>query len=279
MQNQHQSAPPSVARGHTGRSRHLGAAPASADPQTRSRGDDVTPQRHSAKRPATQRWAAAAMVGIAACCVACRVSAQSLPRPTASAATPAGGPAEPSAQDARDSRSERTQFAISANPLNFIIGRYGLNFEYQPIAHHGVILTPYFLYLNGNGRDDCSDANCKDSLRGGGLELGYRFYTSKRGFHGFFASPSLLVTTFDSGSTYYGSESHRNHTSLGVAFDVGGQWQVGHFIIGGGIGVQRKWFTGERYGIPERGFGAIFMSWNASDENLLRLLMSVGYAF
>jgi hypothetical protein len=185
----------------------------------------------------------------------------------------------PSSGDAVQSGFARKQFAFSVNPLNYLILRYGFNFEYQPVAHHGLIVSPHFVSLSGSPYDDCSEQNCSIALRGGGLELGYRFYTGSLGFNGLFISPSLLLASYATNSTHYGSESHSAYTSVGAALDMGGQWQTGHFVIGGGVGVQYKGFLGERFGVPERGLGPIFMEYNAGNEYFLRVLMSIGYAF
>jgi len=146
------------------------------------------------------------------------------------------------------------QFAFTVNALNLIvgyfgIGRYGFNFEYQPLPHHGLVVTPHFDHGNGAPNSDGSFI-VSDTLTGFGAELGYRFYSGTQGFNGFFAGPSLLIAKYDITSTYHdticsaqgcnNSFSVRNETfsSVGGALDVGGQWQLGHFVIGGSVGVR-----------------------------------------
>ena len=60
-----------------------------------------------------------------------------------SAATRAAGSQEPSLEQVNTAtpQLERKQFAFTTNPLNLVIGRYGFNFEYQPVAHHGLIVS------------------------------------------------------------------------------------------------------------------------------------------
>ena len=99
----------------------------------------------------------------------------------------------------REKKPEPKQFALSTNPLNLYIGRYGINFEYQPTLHHGLIVSPHCDHVNadvsatdGNGQI----ATYNDSFSGFGTELGYRFYSGDKGFNGFFAGPSLLLATY-----------------------------------------------------------------------------------
>lgn len=262
---------PSVTEGHTGRiHRHL-----------RRRAERVTPGCVHRLRPAAGTTAISSLtlvglVAFASFCTTSRASAQEVRRSDAAATHTTEAPAS---ADPVESGPRRKQFAFTVNPLNYLILRYGFNFEYQPVAHHGLIVSPHFESLSGNPSDDCSDTKCKITLRGGGVELGYRFYTGSQGFNGLFVSPSLVLAAYDVDSVHYGSNSHRTYTSIGAALDVGGQWQTGHFVLGGGIGVQYKEFLGERFGVPERGLEAIFMQYNASDEFHLRVLMSIGYAF
>jgi hypothetical protein len=55
-------------------------------------------------------------------------------------------------------RSQK-QFALTANPLNFTIGRYGLNFEYQPTLHHGLIVSPHYDHVNADIDGYTTDSN------------------------------------------------------------------------------------------------------------------------
>ena len=76
------------------------------------------------------------------------------------------------------------QFAFTFNPLNLLIGRYGFNFEYQPVLNQGLIVTAHYDYLSGEGgsSDSCNGV-CTSTLNGAGVELGYRFYSGKRNRH------------------------------------------------------------------------------------------------
>lgn len=144
------------------------------------------------------------------------------------------GPATP--------KPEPKQFAFTFNPLNLYIDRYAFNFEYQPTLHHGLIVTPHFDHMNVdiNGYDaNNNSAVFKDGFTGYGAELGYRFYSGEKGFNGFFVSPQLLLATYKtSGEGLVSGAKDVSFTSYGWAVDLGGQAQIGSFIIGGGGGFQ-----------------------------------------
>ena len=123
--------------------------------------------------------------------------------------------------------------ALTANPFTLLgMLRVGVNVEYLPIAHHGIILNPYFTSWSvGFG-------SAKTWLRYGGFELGYHFYSGHKGANGFFAGPSFV---FNSGSvgTEFDDESDKvSLNSYGVAFDFGGQHVFdGGITVGGGAGL------------------------------------------
>jgi hypothetical protein len=176
---------------------------------------------------------------------------------------------------------EPRRFALTFNPLNLIIGRYGFNFEYQPVPHHGLIVSPHYDYYSENPQGDYGYAFV-DTLNGVGAELGYRFYSGKRGFEGFFAGPSLLLATnrVTTTGSFSGPPVKTNDTwsSVGVAFDVGGPLQLGHFIIGGGAGVR---YTKLNQNLNEHGLGdmPVIEEVNAGGGWCPRLAFNLGYAF
>ena len=179
----------------------------------------------------------------------------------------------------------RREFAVTFNPLNLLIGRYGFNFEYEPVPHHALVATPHYDYLNGEvGSDGCSGM-CSLKLNGGGVELGYRFYSGERGFNGFFAGASLIVsrhelTYADSGSNPPFNSSAKQSsvffTSMGGAFDGGWQWQGEHFIIGGSVGLQYTQLQQDVRWIG-RGTG-VLMDFNSGGGLLPRVGFNVGYS-
>jgi len=168
-----------------------------------------------------------------------------------------------------EAKPEHKQMSFTFNPLNLFIGRYGFNFEYQPIVHHGLIVTPHY--------DSASVdlTGYKDSFSGFAGELGYRFYTGEKGFNGFFVSPQFLFGAYKShrsGSTIITTQD-QNFTSLGYAIDIGGQGQIGGFVIGGGFGMQYTHISKDLGDLS--GTAAIIAGggWRP------RFLLNIGFAF
>ncbi len=131
---------------------------------------------------------------------------------------------------------------MQLNPLAIASGRYSLQAEYLPAAHHAITLNPYYLSvpvtvtLNGKEIDG-------GSIRGFGGELGYRFYSNNAGPNGFFVGPSFLLSTntqtAPEGRAAAGSSGSDSFMSYGAAVDVGGQVMFGPgILIGAGIGLQ-----------------------------------------
>lgn len=161
-------------------------------------------------------------------------------------------------------------FAIEVNPLGLVVGgRVSLNFEYAPVTHHVLVLSPHFV----NTSADISVAENRmetHTFTGGGTEIGYRYYTGTRGMNGIFVGPSLIGGVFNaslpSGNTSF--------TNIGVAADVGYQ-QVffNHLALGAGIGVEYLRVS-EKFGDLPAGPSAV-----ASTGLKPRLLAQAGYAF
>jgi hypothetical protein len=176
---------------------------------------------------------------------------------------------------------EPKQFALTANPLNFTIGRYGLNFEYQPTLHHGVIVSPHYDHVSADIDGSTIDENgnlvsarWNNSFSGFGAEIGYRFYSGSKGFNGFFAGPSLLLATYSSSGDLLGNNVSTSFTSIGWAWEVGGQAQLGGgFIIGGGGGMQYTKVSKDMGDLP---FSAAVIAGGGWRP---RVLLNIGYAF
>jgi hypothetical protein len=136
----------------------------------------------------------------------------------------------------QDSGSGFRPLALTLNPITLLLGRVGLNVEYMPAAHHGIMLNPYFSSASAE-----TDALRTNYFSWGG-ELGYHFYTGKKGANGFFVGPSFVFTRttmgtecIDAGCTL---EPEIEFTTYGVAVDFGGQHVFDNgFTIGGGGGL------------------------------------------
>ncbi len=165
----------------------------------------------------------------------------------------------------------RSRAAITFNPLNLFISRYGFNFEYHPVPHHALVVSPYFVYFSG------AAGTRSDSLAGGGAELGYRLYSGKQRFDGFFVGGSLIVSRYRLTSEEPpNTRSHLDFTGIGGAFDVGWQWQLGHFIIGGSTGVQ---YTRPQRVPPIGSEEDLLIGANVVGSVLPRFAFNLGYAF
>jgi hypothetical protein len=126
----------------------------------------------------------------------------------------------------------RKAFAVSANPLGALVGRYSLTAEYSPRPHHALVLTPVGYIAEPSG---------SESFRSIGGEIGYRYYLSKQGPFGPFAGGSFIL-----GRNSYSREAGERSTALsldyvsyGVAADLGFAFEpTRHMVVALGGGVQ-----------------------------------------
>jgi len=116
-------------------------------------------------------------------------------------------------------------FSVTGNALNVFLFRLSANFEYLPVPHHAIMITPSIGGIPG-------------LLGMTGIEVGYHFYSGSKGANGFFVGPSLLAYRFDV-FTIGGLASANIY---GIAIDVGGQHIFdGGFTLGAGMGMARWW--------------------------------------
>jgi hypothetical protein len=161
-----------------------------------------------------------------------------VPRAHAQTQLPAAEPepASLSSSPVVPAQSDREWVSVTFNPLNLIINRYALNVELQPARHHSIVLTPHYDYLSGN--HDSDHCCFTDTFKGGGVEIGYRFYTGQA-FNGFYFGPSLLVSTYrltrSGGSPEINFDT--NLMNYGWAVDLGYVLRAGHFVLGLGLGM------------------------------------------
>lgn len=199
--------------------------------------------------------------------------------PTAAPATATATPAAPKehADDAAD--ADRKHFAIELNPLGVMIGRYSIQGEYMPAAHHALTLNPFFAHapvtVTVNGKDIDAGA-----LNGFGGELGYRFYTGSKGPNGFYIGPSVILASYSqsapSGAAASGSAGSDSFMSYGGALDIGGQAVIGPgIVVGGGFGLQ---YTKTSQDIATENLN-LASAVIAGGGIRPRFLASVGYAF
>jgi len=181
--------------------------------------------------------------------------------------------------DQRSKPDGLRSFVVGANPLGILIGRYCLEGEFLPVPHHAITLSPFFTHAPVTVTTSQGEVDA-GSLTGFGTELGYRFYTGKKGANGFFAGPSLLFGSYSSaapsGSQPSGSEGHVSFFGYGAAIDIGGQAIIGPgVVVGGGAGLQYTTNSEELDGKDLNLASAII----AGGGIRPRLLLTVGYAF
>jgi hypothetical protein len=169
---------------------------------------------------------------------------------------------------------ELKSLAIEANPLAAAIGRYSLQVEWLPAAHHALVVNPHYDSVNSdtsitvNGQT----TTLTQSFSGFGGEVGYRFYTGKTGPLGFFIGPSLLVAKYTSSA----GDASTSFTSLGGAVDLGGQAVIGPgIVVGGGFGLQ---YTKISQDVSTDGM-SLAAAVIAGGGVRPRALFTVGYAF
>lgn len=170
---------------------------------------------------------------------------------TAPAASPppAPPPSEPSPKLELEDRDKvlapgagpTHRFSIELNPLAAVAGRYGLNVEYVPFVHHAIIGSAFYqtfpTYALKPFMPTPIDPNAGASGKAGG-EIGYRYYSGRRGANGFFAGASAVVMPL--AAPRLTQEQKGELTSFyayGGAIDIGIQGITDSgFTIGAGIG-------------------------------------------
>jgi hypothetical protein len=220
---------------------------------------------------------AAPLAAIAALTVSTQASAaDSQPVPSVTPAQPAPAAANADRPSDADAERDRKMFSVELNPLAATIGRYSVQVEWLPAAHHAVVLNPHFDHVSADVTSSGGGATLKysENFTGFGSELGYRFYTGEKGPNGFYVGPSFLFGTYSAGVDGAPSGSSVSFTSFGAALDIGGQAVIGPgIVVGGGFGLQ--------YTSINKDFGDLPLTAAvlAGGGVRPRFLMSVGYAF
>jgi len=186
----------------------------------------------------------------------------------------------------------RRYLAIEWNPLPFVamhtgekpdpggptqggLGKLSLNFVLAPLEHHALILSPFYVLTRTTPVTIFDDAGAPTQLpvqtfRGYGTELGYRYYTGEGGLRGFFAGPSLILSTMTA-TAQNGAKTH--YLDYGVAADIGYQALVVDSVsLSLGAGLQ---YTTTDKSIPEQMLWAKVF---ANSAVFPRILASVGWA-
>jgi hypothetical protein len=187
--------------------------------------------------------------------------------------------AAPKEQPEAKPEADHKQLAIELNPLGIAIGRYSIQGEWLPAAHHALTLNPFFAHAPVTATVNGTEVDL-GSLNGFGGELGYRFYTGSKGPNGFYIGPSVLFASYSqsapSGAAPAGSAGSDSFLSYGGAVDLGGQAVIGPgIVVGGGFGLQ---YTQTSKDIDTANLN-LASAVLAGGGVRPRFLASVGYAF
>jgi hypothetical protein len=169
------------------------------------------------------------------------------------------------------------RLSIEWNPLSLLaIGKLSANLVAVPVDHHAVVLSPFYVSVSTAPISVYDDAGNetrlpKQTFSGFGGEFGYRYYLDRGGPRGFFAGPSLLLSSLTA-QTANGTRTP--YLDYGFAMDAGYQALVAERIaLCLGAGVQ---YTDTSKSIPNQQFPANVY---ANRGLRPRLLLSFGWAF
>jgi hypothetical protein len=153
--------------------------------------------------------------------------------------------------------------SIEWNPLPLVtIGRLSLNAVLTPSDHDAIVLAPFYAWASTEPIsvfDDHGGATLlpEQKFKGGGGELGYRYYFGLGGPRGFFLGPSLILGAFTATAQ---DRSETKYIQFGVAADAGYETVILDAVslsIGGGVQA-----TGTSEHIPAQQFPAKFYANN-----------------
>ncbi len=206
--------------------------------------------------------------------------------PTASQAMAAEQPS-PVDVALHDAPPPRRVVTIEWNPLALFIDRLSANVVIVPRDHHGLVLSPFYTWastapystqIDGQG-NTLTDASgnpvtlnvLRQTFKGFGGELGYRYYFGSGGPRGLFVGPSILLSSITATA---GNGSQTSFIDFGVAADVGFQALLADCVaLSVGAGLE---YSAPSQSIPDQQLPAAIV---ANSGVRPRLLLSVGYAF
>jgi hypothetical protein len=156
---------------------------------------------------------------------------------TTTAAMPASSPAGVvSDMEASVEKPGRfTPFALEYQVLGpFFGGRLAITAEWSPATHHAILISPQFVHTTQHV-NVTQDSTIQQSYTGGGGEIGYRYYSGRRGMNGLYIGPSVLAGVYNASLP----DGDHAFTNIGLAVDAGIQAIIAnHLIVGGGGGIE-----------------------------------------
>jgi hypothetical protein len=159
---------------------------------------------------------------------------------------------------------------LELNPLGLVLGgRFSINGEWAPVAHHALVVSPHFIHTTANIAT-APRMTASETFTGVGSEIGYRYYTGHRGMNGVFFGPSLILGVYNAALP----GGNQAFTTAGLAADVGVQEILSdHFVLGAGVGLQ---YLSSSHDFGDLPTGPSLI---ASSGFKPRFLASAGYGF
>lgn len=176
----------------------------------------------------------------------------------------------------RDAAAPRRLVAIEWNPLALVaLHQWSANLLVVPIDHHAIIVSPHYVSTTTEPiyvYDDAGNPTRlpKQSFKGFGGELGYRYYFGSGGPRGVFVGPSMILTPIVA-TAENGEKTH--FLNYGLAVDAGFEALVAdRCALSLGAGIQ---YSKASKDIPPQQFPADVVANNGFRP---RLLLSIGWA-
>jgi hypothetical protein len=166
--------------------------------------------------------------------------------------------------------------AVEWNPLPLFLSKLSADVIVTPGDHHAVVVSPFYAWpstvpLNVTNPDGTVTVILPQKFTGFGGEIGYRYYGGHGGPRGFFAGPSLILSSMTATA---GNGSTTPFFGYGLAFDAGyGAVVADRIALTFGLGAQ---YTRTDKSIPPQQFPAAIF---ANAGVFPRLLVAAGYSF
>jgi hypothetical protein len=166
---------------------------------------------------------------------------------------------------------------VQWNPLPLFISKLSADVVIAPGNHHAVVVSPFYAWPSTaafnttDGSGNVTGIIPSQTFTGFGAEIGYRYYAGYGGPRGFFAGPSVIVSSMKA-TAYDGSTTP--YLGYGAALDVGyGAVVADRIALTLGLGAQ---YTRTDKSIPAQQFPAAVF---ANAGVFPRLLVAAGYSF
>jgi hypothetical protein len=165
---------------------------------------------------------------------------------------------------------------VQWNPLPLFLSKLSADVVITPGNHHALVISPFYAWPSTapiNNTDMQNNVTFIESqtFKGFGAEIGYRYYGGRGGPRGFFAGPSVILSSMTATA---GDGSTTPFFGYGLAVDAGYGAVVADCIaLTFGLGAQ---YSRTDKSIPAQQFPAVVF---ANSGVFPRLLVAAGYSF